>query len=238
MKFGGKERMKQMKKTLAATIAALFCISIATALPWRPDCTYVEGPDTAFDLWTESYDPSLPDMQEGQQAYCLVEPGTVFIKQQVYHNFLGQPWTRSNADLYTNQFPLFTEQGNLKRENTRIVFDYYFPSYTMPDSSQVCIPNSVRASGQYNSPQLVLVANHQGGFSDETDFNSALVALNGGITCDQWVHADIHIDNFENEYGSSFNGRSKTIGTFGFEMKNVYIKNVGIISDSQSLSIW
>lgn len=207
----------------------LFSFVVVSAEPFYPDCIYYDHPIFVMPGWNESFDPS------NLQSYCLYE-GNLFIKQRIFINRLGEPLTVCNADLYYPFEIMVTEQGNVK--GVLVEFDYYFPNY-MLGSTPVCMPNLVGVSnGLFKSPQLVMLANHQLGFPYGIDFNSALYQPNGEVTCDEWEHFSHIVGDFENDYGSSFSGRSKTIGTLGFEMKNVYIKNVQVSNSTSTYTIW
>jgi hypothetical protein len=212
------------------TFLALILITSVISLPFYPSCTFYETPETIMPGWNESFDSA--DIQK----YCMYDSETLFISQRVGINRLGEPFTSSNADLF---FPLLTpiqESGNVK--GVVVEFDYYFPNFTY-NSNNFCVPNSINGvTGYFNSPQLVMLANHQLGFPFGIDFNSAETRVNGGIVCDSWQHFYMVVDDFENDYGSSFSARSKTLGTFGFEMKNVYIRNVTITGNTQTFRIF
>jgi hypothetical protein len=205
----------------------LFSVASTSALEFSPNCTYSETPDF-LPNWNESYDGS------NRQDYCEVVIGNetlLHIRQPVFTNRLGEYFTISSPDLWTNSF-LLTEQGNVR--NVEVQLEYYEPSY-----NGVCLSQSVNgATGLFNSVQYVLLANHNNGFGQGTTFNDAFLNYNPLMGCDQWNIVSFPVSDMANDFGSSFAGASKTVGSLSFEMKNVYVRDAKIIGTTQTFDLY
>ena len=227
--------MKNMFREAKSKVMLIFAIGLALVIsgavvftqaqeefPFHPNCNYTSTP--LMLGWNESFDGS------NRQTYCLWSNNTFWIDQPVFKNFGGQWFTNAPADLWTTL--LLTEKGNVRNVEVRI--EYYAPSY-----NGVCIPQSINyGSGLYNSPELFLIANHQNGFHETATFDDALLWVNNIMSCDQWNTINVPVSSLQNDFGSSFSGQSKTIKTFGFEMSNIYIRDVKIIGSEQTIDLW
>ena len=205
-------------------VGSSFITSQEASLPFNPDCIY-EGVPT-FNNWLESFDGS--DLQN----YCLysTSPQTLFISQQVLTNFAGQPFTATNPDIWRLTF--ISEKGNIRQVN--ISFEYYVPLW-----NGQCIPQSINAAtGFYNSPQSILITNADSNLSAEGTFEDAFIQFNNQIVCDSWRNFTVKVLEFTNDFGSSFSGQSKDIGSIGFEAKNIYIRNIRLINSTAIVNVW
>jgi hypothetical protein len=193
--------------------------------PWIVNTTgCVLEAEPSFGGWNESWDDS------DNQNYCLLNDNSIFIQQDVLV-IDGVYGTSSISDFWTN-VSYVQQTGNIRE--VLIQFEYYFPSL-----NGVCIPNVVNPNtGLYSSKQLVLIGNGETNLGEKDAFNVALYQLNGDIVCDQWNTFSFPVKDFVNDFGSSFSGQSKDIGSFGFEMRNVYVRNINITGDTQALVLW
>lgn len=200
---------------------SVLSVQASVDYPFHPDCTYSATPPAG---WTESFD------FDDKQNYCTYTNNTLWIESPVKKNFLGQYFTDNPADIW-NTLSL-TEQGNVR--DVRVRIEYFAPMY-----QGVCVHSSINGgSGLYNSPQSFLVANHNTGFHEEATFDDAFRNTNNIMTCEQWNVIDIPVKNLQNDFGSSFAGQSKTIGSFGFEMTNLYIRDVKIVGTTETIDLW
>lgn len=213
------------KQTLLTILAVLVALPLATAfdwtqnpLEWRPDCTYTP----TLLSWYESFD------QSGLQSYCWSTDSTTFYSaMDTYTNRLGEPFTPTNPDVWT-VVDYETLTGNIR--NVVVSFEYYAPS-----KDGVCVHTSVNGvTGLYNSPQYILLTNKESNLSQEGTFDDAFIQYNDEIICDEWRLFTHRVRDFENDFGSSFSGQSKSIGSIGFETKNVYVREV-LITDGEQL---
>lgn len=203
---------------MAATILASAVYAFnweLNPLAWRPECTLTSEPGKG---WIESY------AADSEQDYCWSDDNTtLFIAQPYLINFLGEPFTTAMTDAWT--YSNYTKStGNLRE--VLITFEYYAPS----NPAGVCTHTSINAvTGLYNSPQVVLITNDDSDLSAEGTFDDAFYQFNNEIVCDEWRLFNHRVKEFTNDYGSSFSGQSKAIGSLGFEAKNIYIREVMII---------
>lgn len=198
----------------AVAIFSVFAFSTAASHetpPWRPTCTMEQVP--SFGNWLESGDGS------NYQSYCEYEAGdTVWIQQPVFTNRLGEPFTVSNPNLWKTT--THSEPGNIR--NVWVTFEYYAPSM-----NGTCVQQSVNgATGLYNSYHTVMLTNAESNLSHTGTFDDAFYDFNSEIVCDEWRVFNHQVKEFTNDFGSSFSGASKTIGSFGVEAKNIYIRNI------------
>ncbi|MBR9677475.1 hypothetical protein GOV04_05010 [Candidatus Woesearchaeota archaeon] len=229
-----------MKKITLLVLASLLLASIVSALPWRPSCIMEEVPSFLNfnnETWYEDYDSS------NRQDYCVypldtVYTGnitqrfndTIFIAQEVGFNTNGNYFTYTNPDFWT--IVQLTEKSNVR--NVEVYFEYYFPSY-----NGFCLPNTINpVTGFYESPQAVLLTNAESNLSITGTFDDAIYYMNGNVVCDQWNNFSRVVTDFSNDRGSSFSSASKTIGSLGFELKNVYLRNIEIRGSTETIEVW
>lgn len=201
---------------------ALLLVGMTTAFDWTeqplPFTNYCEWlPIPGMD-WYESYSSNLIG-----QDYCWsYDNSTLYIRQEPLYAG-STPFTAANTDVWT-EANYEKNTGNIRE--VVIAFEYYAPS--MDDGT--CLHTSINGNtGLYNSPQLILITNKESNLSIEGTFNDAYIQFNDEIQCDEWRLFTHRILDFTNDYGSSFSGQSKSIGSIGFEAKNIYIRELMIL---------
>jgi len=202
-------------------------------LPYRP-CAGLEIPN---EPWLEGSDGG------NNQKFCHYNDSVIYIQQDLYKNFQGQYGRRTMSDSYIENIG-FTESPPNKVRDTKISFDYYYPSC---DGSDKCpdghCPLDIVNDPEFRNMQWILVGDWEANFSeDSTTFDSAiddftLEAMLCG--CDKWCHYEVLIgDEYTNDWGSSFDNRNRDLGTIGFEVGNVYLANVKIIGQEETVNVW
>ncbi len=211
-----------IKKTIVFGLVAVMMMSLVFAWDVPPLCTPEPLPPAP---WIESFDGT------GYQSYCVDSPGVVWIEQPLFTNRLGQYFTPVNSDMWT-VIDYEIPTGNIR--NVEITFEYLAPS-----KEGVCIHSEINpVTGLYNSPQSILVGNKNTNLSTKDAFDVAFYDFNQEIVCDQWITFSHRISEFTNDFGSSFSGQSKDLGSIGFEAKNIYIRNVVIDGSGGTLGVW
>jgi hypothetical protein len=191
-------------------------------LPFEPECTYSTTPVMAG--WSESYDGI------NERDYCLYNSTVFHIKSGFYYNpIVGMYSESTTQDTYTTLN--LVERGNIRSVWVRVT--YYKPSY-----DGVCFAKQILPDGTYPNEHLVLLANHQDGFGEETTFDDAFFEVNEGMVCDEWSIIQFQVKDMTNDYGSSFAGVSKTVGTFSLEVGNIYISNIEVIGTDETIKLW
>jgi len=224
---------------LGALLAISSVGSQPESLPYRP----CESPTAKPDMpWKESFDDS--DLQK----FCYYNDSVIYIQQELYK--FGGIFNPSHigrkimSDGFIEEIGFTENPPNIR--DTKISFDYYFPYC---DGSDGCPMNECPFDPKWlpeiKNRQLVLVGDWDANFTDEAgseSFDSAIddfldeVVLCG---CGQWCHYEYDIgEAFINDYGSSFSSRNRDLGTVGFEVANVYLTNIKIIGQEETVNVW
>lgn len=200
--------------TACATQMPTGIVSVfAAELPYGPDCDFSQLPPTG---WYESFDP------DDRHQYCVTDEGYLFSFQPLLRNEHQQYQTVTNPDMWT-LVDYEQQTGNIR--NVRIEFEYYAGSL-----GGVCPHNQTNPdNGLYNMEQLVLITNKESNLSVEGTFDDSFVQFNDQIVCDEWRQFNMTVADFTNDFGSSFSGQSKSIGSIGFETKGLYLRNIKVV---------
>ena len=222
------------KKTMVSAMALLLLSAFAVGqesetLPWRPACQPISGP------WLESFNSA------GNQEICYYNSTAMFVQARLSRNFAGQLFKRANPDAFIQGINYLQPVGNYKVDDIRIIFEYYFPFYEDGTECPVDPANVNAVTGYHNNPQYILVGNNDADFYSETDtFDDAIMNFTLEGACGQWYTFNHTINDFGNDYGSSFSRSNRDLGTVGLEAANIYIKNVKVIgaADPPVVQIW
>lgn len=190
------------------------------------NCSTSPTPDTLLPGWNESFDPG------SNMDYCLYNESVFLVQSPIFYDTrLDKYFTNQPGDLYNNNF-LIEEQGNVR--GITIHVEAYFPSYFGQ-----CLHNTTKpGTDSYLSPAFLLLANHQNGFDEGVTFDVAFTDMNSEIVCDRWMTLEYDVADLQNDFGSSFAGSSKTVGSFGFEATNMYVRDVKVIGTSSTVDLW
>lgn len=182
-------------------------------LPYGPDCEYSQLPPIG---WYESFD------QGNRQRYCVTDEGYLYGFQNLLRNDYGQYYTATNPDMWTI---VDYEQPTGNIRNVRIEFEYYAGSISGSCPHSQTNPDN----GLYNMEQIVLITNKESNLSTEGTFDDSFIQFNDQIVCDEWRQFNMTVSQFTNDFGSSFSGQSKSIGSIGFETKGLYLRNIRVV---------
>lgn len=201
----------------------LFVLGLGvSALDYRPVCNY--GITNVPFLITNHY----PDGQSflnglesgihGTYNICPIDSTTFFVKYD--YGYLNGLFFKDSEDLYSTNIG---GQSNALKANLgfNVYFEYYYPS-----NNGTCelTENGRWYSSSAKEQQIffnnVNYANANcGGCSD---FADAKYVLSGNeLTCDTWHTFELPSSAFENEFGVK-----DRLVSFGFQMTNVYIRNI------------
>lgn len=221
-------------------VTTTFMISSASAasFDWRPSCTLYDTPQQIPEPlnWSESHDTD-------DRSYCLYNDtstemldsglmgnATIWMQQDLSTDFLTGELSRSgsNPDLHISNLN-YSQSKSIGHpsEGVYVEFDYYRP-YRNGD----CVDQI---------PQYIVIGNDEADFSEGSGtFDDAFYQLDYTDKCGQWNHFRQPVEQFTNDYGSSFSKSSKTIGAISLEMANMYVKNIKLVgmSGSNVYHVW
>jgi hypothetical protein len=190
-------------------------------LSWRPDCTDSSIIKKTFD-------------DSGNYKKCLNGTDTIFIKGNVSRNFYGQLFKRGSSPVFIDGIVYTEPLGRLVTE-VNVSFDYYFPFYEDGAECPVDASNVNNKTKFHNNEQFVFVGNNNANLSRGDLFNIAFINFTSEASCGTWLKFNRKISGFSRETG--FDILSSSISVIGFEVSNVYIRNITLKSLSGSLKV-
>jgi len=206
----------------------------AETLPWRPTCQNGTFSAGGFSDWQESFDG------RGLQTWCWYNDTVLYIQQDLLRNFQSQLFRRTFPNAYIEGLNYVLPVGPQNIGDINLSFEYYFPFFEDGTECPIDASNVNAVTGFHNVRQIVLVGENEANFSVGTNtFDDAFNEFHLEGVCGEWRTFSHLIDDFENDFGSSFAHSNRDLGIFGFEVANMYIRNVTLFhSTLGTQQIW
>lgn len=219
----------------ARLVSALFIIIVLVAVSYL----FAGGPSPLEDLFKPAelkttWRPSgcvqadfiKKSFDDSSNAEACAVGSAIFVAGNLSRNFYGQLFRRSYSDVYLDGVNYSTSERLIT--NVRLSFEYYLPFYE--DSKECPVdPNNVNSvTGIHNNRQFVLIGNNQADFSSNVTFNAAYYDFTAETRCGSWLVFDRPIRDFSTSTEDNFQPASSSIDAIGFEVSNIYIRNITI----------